>query len=1022
MRIPLEGIRIEDFDRLLDIATNGARVFRTTGSGFCTIPLAVNNVPYDCERKGGPPSAPHGGVTAVLDASEALSHNARVIKAAVWDNVRVRGGPEAGRIGKVTEFLPGESGDGSDDIYVVESLTPGKLDARLLGVPTLGWEALRWPTEYLGVKAEDKVWQKLNERPEYDYPKLARRAVRLALNATEFERYPDFLTADDVVKLVIMPRCATSDGIGRSYCDVLGLGDDDSLVSPSDVVQLNSLSVPAKNSARTLDSTRTTVSSTHFVSFVYKYDFRTVVETLRDFCRGDDAPSDAAETYRFWFAATTMNQWAAAAGTLVTADWLRVFKTTIATIGHTLPIMMPWHAPINLTRVWCVYEVFESVNTHNRTESVRTTYLLPARERKNMLRALVAEFDSLAHAIANVALQDAEGTNPGRDLIIKMAADTRSDGVLSWNAINGAVCGALREWLAREGKAELERRTLASSDSLTPSSNSFAFAVGTTLKLTGLKSASMNGKTVVVVMVPRPDAAMGRVKVRLPSAKVVAVKAENLVFVKGDDGGSTGKVAPVDEGTLDLLLALGRLLREQGKLREAEVLCRRALGGSEATLGPTHPRTLRCVHSLGLLLQATGGLDAAEPLCRRALNGREATLGPLHRETLTSANNLGTLLLTQGRAGEAEVLYVKALEGREATLGPTHPDTLGSIGNLAELYHRRGMLSAAEPLYWRALKGSEEALGAMHPRTLIVVGNLAALLHAQRRLSDAEPLMRRDLEGSEVTLGPIHRNTLVSVGNFAEVLHKQGKLAEAESLKRRALAGCEATLGAEHVDTLISMGNLARLLADQGEVMEAMVLYTRALKGSEETLGRMHPNTLRAVGNLAGLMMALGKFERAEEYFAWALEGEEAAHGPRHIATLSCVNNLAGALREQGKLDDAAPLLHRAEEGLTALLGPVHPHTLSCVNSLADVLQLQGELDGAALLFYRLHEGRAATLGSTHPHAVATAYNLVGLLQRAGRLDEARALCESELARCRAALGRAHQDTVDFVEQLAGLG
>ena len=81
MRIPLEGIRIEDFDRLLDIASNGARVFRTTGSGFCTIPLAVNNVPHDCERKGGPPSAPHGGVTAVLDVSEALSHNARVIKA-----------------------------------------------------------------------------------------------------------------------------------------------------------------------------------------------------------------------------------------------------------------------------------------------------------------------------------------------------------------------------------------------------------------------------------------------------------------------------------------------------------------------------------------------------------------------------------------------------------------------------------------------------------------------------------------------------------------------------------------------------------------------------------------------------------------------------------------------------------------------------------------------------------------------------------------------------------------------------
>jgi hypothetical protein len=48
-------------------------------------------------------------------------------------------------------------------------------------------------------------------------------------------------------------------------------------------------------------------------------------------------------------------------------------------------------------------------------------------------------------------------------------------------------------------------------------------------------------------------------------------------------------------------------------------------------------------------------------------------------------------------------------------------------------------------------------------------------------------------------------------------------------------------------------------------------------------------------------------------------------------------------------------------------------------------------------------------------------YNLVNLLQKLGRIDEARELCESELAMCRDALGEAHQDTIDFVEQLAGL-
>ena len=64
-------------------------------------------------------------------------------------------------------------------------------------------------------------------------------------------------------------------------------------------------------------------------------------------------------------------------------------------------------------------------------------------------------------------------------------------------------------------------------------SRSTSFVVGSTLILTGLKSLSMNGKT-VVVMVPL-DATTGRVKVRLPSAKVVAVKEENLVSAGAEE-------------------------------------------------------------------------------------------------------------------------------------------------------------------------------------------------------------------------------------------------------------------------------------------------------------------------------------------------------------------------------------------------------------------------------------------------------------------------------------------------------
>ena len=73
------------------------------------------------------------------------------------------------------------------------------------------------------------------------------------------------------------------------------------------------------------------------------------------------------------------------------------------------------------------------------------------------------------------------------------------------------------------------------------------------------------------------------------------------------------------EETLDTVHEIGFLLKEQGKLKEAEVFWRRALEGYERTLGRDHPHTLISVGNLGSLLKAQGKLSLAEPFLRRAL-------------------------------------------------------------------------------------------------------------------------------------------------------------------------------------------------------------------------------------------------------------------------------------------------------------------------------------------------------------------------------------------------------------------
>jgi hypothetical protein len=103
-----------------------------------------------------------------------------------------------------------------------------------------------------------------------------------------------------------------------------------------------------------------------------------------------------------------------------------------------------------------VYEVAVTA----RVEA-RRTFLLPKRERDDMVIALVDEFGTMANVIAGVALQDAEGGAEDRAQIMAIAEDV---GMVD---LNGLVCAALREWLAGAGRAELERRGGAAADAAT---------------------------------------------------------------------------------------------------------------------------------------------------------------------------------------------------------------------------------------------------------------------------------------------------------------------------------------------------------------------------------------------------------------------------------------------------------------------------------------------------------------------------------------------------------------------------
>lgn len=112
--------------------------------------------------------------------------------------------------------------------------------------------------------------------------------------------------------------------------------------------------------------------------------------------------------------------------------------------------------------------------------------------------------------------------------------------------------------------------------------------------------------------------------------------------------------------------------------------------------------------NLALLLKDTGRLSDAEPLYRRALTIDEASVGKSHPTVATRLNNLAQLLWATNRLGEAEPLMRRALAiflAFQCDTGHVHPYRDGVTCNYEALLTAMGKseaeIAAALAALWR---------------------------------------------------------------------------------------------------------------------------------------------------------------------------------------------------------------------------------------------------------------------------------------------------------------------------------
>lgn len=316
----------------------------------------------------------------------------------------------------------------------------------------------------------------------------------------------------------------------------------------------------------------------------------------------------------------------------------------------------------------------------------------------------------------------------------------------------------------------------------------------------------------------------------------------------------------------------------QGRLEEAETLCRRAVSLA--------PRSPDAVHLLALVRRRRGDAADAEQLIRQSL-----ALAPRRPDFYA---NYGNLLGATGRIAEAERSYRHALE-----LEPRfRPARLA----LARLLTGAGHAGPAEQEL-RALLGADatdaEAWAA-----------LGAALAAQGRLAEAESAYRRSLD-----LAP---GSTLARHNLGSLLSRMGRAAEAlAELDRAAAAGLR---GREvHFNRARALVELARFDEAEREI-DAALGY---VPGHQETLAllakirfmRADPDFTRGLREAiaanpghAGLRLThatmLREAGRLEEAAA-AFEQAIATLGPEPVFLSGLALTLQAAGRPEAAVDPA---------------------------------------------------------------------------------------------------------------------
>jgi tetratricopeptide (TPR) repeat protein len=280
-------------------------------------------------------------------------------------------------------------------------------------------------------------------------------------------------------------------------------------------------------------------------------------------------------------------------------------------------------------------------------------------------------------------------------------------------------------------------------------------------------------------------------KIICKSKSVYLVLICSFLLILPNTGAADEKSkASVKSPSSKTLRSMARVYMAYGEYAKAKPLAEKALTQARAE-GAADSELAMCLIDLATLYTYQGKLADAEEMCKLGLTLQKKTLYKNHPYLAYTSRTLSSIYYEQGEYSkaksaldEAVVIMLDIHSADDKAMAPFYVD-------MAKVLAAQANLEQAESYYQKAMLLINASYGPNHLYTANVLADIAKLYTLQGKYSQAEELIDRAIAAQEKTYGTNHHLVSASWLTKAKICQEKGNFAQAEQLINKSLSAIE---------------------------------------------------------------------------------------------------------------------------------------------------------------------------------------------------------------------------------------